>query len=70
MEQAGVTLQEESKADYPATHEVEEPVAAQSSKDELKGMTLDELNTLLNEVLDQEDYMRAIAIRDEIKRRS
>lgn len=32
-------------------------------------MSLEELNTLLNEVLEQEDYMRAIAIRDEIKTR-
>jgi protein-arginine kinase activator protein McsA len=27
------------------------------------------LNTLLNEVLEQEDYIKAIAIRDEINRR-
>jgi len=27
------------------------------------------LNTLLNEVLEQEDYIRAIAIRDEINSR-
>ena len=31
-----------------------------------KTMTLEELNTLLNDVLEKEDYMRAIAIRDEI----
>ena len=28
-----------------------------------------ELETLLNEVLEQEDYIKAIAIRDEIKTR-
>ena len=39
-------------------------------KDDLKTMTLEDLNTLLNEVLDQEDYIRAIAIRDEINSRS
>ncbi len=32
-------------------------------------MSLDELHTLLNEVLEQEDYIRAIAIRDEINSR-
>ena len=32
-------------------------------------MTLEDLKTLLNEVLEQEDYIRAIAIRDEIKNR-
>jgi hypothetical protein len=30
---------------------------------------MDELSTLLNEVLEQEDYIRAIAIRDEINSR-
>jgi bifunctional DNase/RNase len=38
--------------------------------EDLRSMSLDELNTLLDEVLEQEDYMRAIAIRDEIKSRS
>ena len=32
-------------------------------------MSLEELNTLLNEVLEHEDYIKAIAIRDEIKSR-
>jgi len=32
-------------------------------------MSLEDLNTLLNEVLEQEDYIRAIAIRDEINNR-
>lgn len=41
-----------------------------SGKEDLKTMTLDELNNLLNEVLDSEDYIRAIAIRDEINSRS
>jgi protein-arginine kinase activator protein McsA len=48
-----------------------EAVAAESSAgtDDLKALTLDELTTLLNEVLEQEDYIRAIAIRDEINTR-
>jgi uncharacterized protein len=39
------------------------------SRDDLKSLSLEELNTLLNEVLEQEDYIRAIAIRDEINSR-
>ncbi|MCZ2225058.1 MAG: bifunctional nuclease family protein [Chitinophagales bacterium] len=39
------------------------------SSDDLKNMTIDELNNLLNDVLEHEDYIRAIAIRDEINRR-
>jgi protein-arginine kinase activator protein McsA len=32
-------------------------------------MSLEELEVLLSDVLDSEDYIRAIAIRDEIKSR-
>lgn len=35
----------------------------------LKDMTLEELNSLLDQVLEKEDYNKAIAIRDEINRR-
>ncbi len=37
---------------------------------ELKHMSLDELNELLQQVLEQEDYVRAISIRDEINSRN
>ena len=40
-----------------------------SSDKELKNMSLEELNTLLQQVLEQEDYVRAITIRDEINAR-
>lgn len=40
-----------------------------TGNDDLKTMSLEELNTLLNEVLESEDYIRAIAIRDEINNR-
>jgi bifunctional DNase/RNase len=36
---------------------------------DLKSLSVEELHTLLNDVLDQEDYIRAIAIRDEINSR-
>jgi len=51
--------------------EPEEPVkqSAGSSNTALSAMTLDELHQLLNEVLEQEDYIRAITIRDEINKR-
>jgi hypothetical protein len=38
-------------------------------KDDLRSMSLEELNTLLTDVLEHEDYIKAIAIRDEIKSR-
>jgi protein-arginine kinase activator protein McsA len=40
-----------------------------TGKEDLKTMTLEELNVLLNDVLESEDYIRAIAIRDEINSR-
>lgn len=47
---------------------VEEPGSGTGNED-LKTMTLEELNNLLTEVLESEDYLRAIAIRDEINSR-
>jgi len=40
-----------------------------TGNEDLKTMTLDDLNILLNQVLEKEDYIRAIAIRDEINSR-
>lgn len=40
-----------------------------TGKEDLKTMSLEDLNTLLNEVLDREDYIRAVNIRDEINSR-
>jgi uncharacterized protein len=41
----------------------------QGTRDDLSGLSVEELETLLNEVLEQEDYIRAISIRDEINKR-
>ena len=40
-----------------------------TGNDDLRTLSLEDLHTLLNEVLEQEDYIRAIAIRDEIHSR-
>jgi hypothetical protein len=40
-----------------------------AGSEDLKAMTIEELSTLLSEVLESEDYIRAIAIRDEINSR-
>ncbi len=44
--------------------------AAATNDKDLEDMSLDELHTLLNKVLEQEDYIKAIAIRDEINSRN
>ncbi len=45
------------------------PSAQPGVRDDLSGLSFEELNNLLNEVLEQEDYIRAISIRDEINKR-
>src|SRR5436853_367531 len=70
LESAGIMMEETAgkKKKVGGGSEALEDVKASSSED-LKGMTLEELNALLNEVLENEDYIRAIAIRDEINSR-
>lgn len=71
LESAGIMMEEttgkKKKSKEAKEVPVEEPVS--SSNEDLKTMSLEELNTLLNEVLENEDYIRAIAIRDEINNR-
>lgn len=66
LESAGILMEDNNKkksSDIP----VEE--VSEASREELSKMSLEDLNTLLGEVLEQEDYIRAIAIRDEINKR-
>jgi uncharacterized protein len=66
LDQAGVMMEDDGKK----KKETNTPITSeQGGSDDLKSMSLEELNTLLNEVLEQEDYIKAIAIRDEIKSR-
>lgn len=67
LESAGILMEndEKKKASSPS----QQPVTTDSSREDLKSLSLQELNTLLTEVLEQEDYIKAIAIRDEINNR-
>jgi bifunctional DNase/RNase len=67
LEQAGVMMEDDQKKEsIPTASHV---TTDQSSQDDLKSLSLAELNTLLTDVLEHEDYIRAISIRDEIKSR-
>lgn len=68
LESAGILMEDPGSAKKKKSTVTEEEAPA-GSKGDLKSMSLEELNTLLNEVLEQEDYIRAIAIRDEINNR-
>jgi len=72
LETAGLYL--DQAEGIPATSEDVKssaiPVSGKSVPDtDMKNMNLDELNKLLQQVLEQEDYVRAINIRDEINSR-
>lgn len=71
LDKAGIMMEEgeSKKKNITATASPTSPNMP-SGPDNLKTMTLEELQTLLNEVLESEDYLRAIAIRDEINSRS
>jgi bifunctional DNase/RNase len=65
LEQAGISMEEpEGKREKKTVRE-----SGQESDEDLSSMTNEELNQLLKEVLEHEDYIRAIAIRDEINSR-
>jgi bifunctional DNase/RNase len=64
LDQAGLTNEKSDKVDMPAT------ITKTTDRSDLAKLSLAELNQLLSEVLEQEDYIRAIDIRDEINKRS
>lgn len=68
LDNAGIIMEDSGGEKKSKTETTEEPVEENAHND-LHSMTLDELQTLLNEVLEHEDYIRAIAIRDEINKR-
>ena len=69
LESAGILMDDatSSKKKNVEAVGVEDPSAP--AENNLSGMTIEELQTLLNDVLEHEDYIRAIAIRDEINKR-
>lgn len=71
LDAAGLYL-DPSETSSDENKNVDNSTASVSSTDpnqDLKTMTIDELNKLLQQVLEQEDYVRAISIRDEINSR-
>lgn len=67
LESAGILMEDPSGKKKQPREAVTAETA--SGSDDLRAMTVEELTTLLNDVLDQEDYIRAIAIRDELNSR-
>jgi bifunctional DNase/RNase len=70
LESAGILMEdEEKKKETEEVSVTSSTVTSGDEKEDLKSLSIDELQTLLNDVLEQEDYIRAIAIRDELSNR-
>lgn len=68
IESAGI-LMEDEKGGKKKKGEAVGIEETGSGRDDLSGMSIEELQTLLDDVLEHEDYIRAIAIRDELAKR-
>ena len=75
LKQAGFTSEEISKDDGDKSEDnwIQSFVAEQSKQkelpDDLKKLSLSKLKTLLNKLVNLEDYEKAVKIRDEISKR-
>ena len=63
LESAGILMEEDDKKKKVVVSHSDE------GSDDLQKLSLPELESLLNEVLEHEDYIKAASIRDEINRR-
>lgn len=68
LENAGIQMEEGTTSAKSKTAETTHQ-EKKSNKEDLKSLSIEELNNLLTEVLEQEDYIKAIAIRDELNKR-
>ena len=70
LDSAGMLLDDNGETKKKKGKVTSAPSEESASKEDLEKLSMEQLNTMLDEVLEQEDYIRAIAIRDELKRRS
>lgn len=68
LESAGILMEDPAPKKRKGKQPAESTVSSQT-KEDFQSMTLEQLQTLLNEVVEQEDYIKAIAIRNEIESR-
>ncbi len=69
LESAGILMEDEEKKKEEVAVGNSPVSSTSEEKEDLKSLSIEELQTLLNDVLEQEDYIRAIAIRDELSNR-
>jgi bifunctional DNase/RNase len=69
LENAGILMDEQESSKTKDIETIGTSSLKVSSGEDLSLMSIDELQNLLNTVLENEDYMKAIAIRDELNKR-
>lgn len=69
LQNAGILMEEQESDKKKNIEAVGIQNASPASENDLSILSVDELQNLLNSVLENEDYIKAIAIRDEIQRR-
>ncbi len=69
LESAGILMEDTGSSTTKKSKVTTTTSEEHTGKEDLKTMSLEDLNVLLNDVLDHEDYILAISIRDEINKR-
>ena len=69
LENAGIMMNENETKVVGQDIHIAAPEETHTGSEDLTQLTLNELNERLNKVLEMEDYINAVAIRDEINRR-
>ncbi len=70
LDQAGVLMDDDQNFKQEGTKSIGKVSSGSiNESDSLTNLSEEELNTLLAEVLEKEDYIKAISIRDELKKR-
>lgn len=77
LAEAGIVLTDETdddigelKSEIKAKEKPKAEAASTGGKDDLKNLSVDKLNEMLNKAIEKEDYEKAAKIRDELSRRN
>ncbi len=70
LSEAGIVLADESEEEKPKESAPKSTSGKRTKMDQLKDLSFDKLQEMLNKAIDKEDYERAAKIRDEMNKRN